>query len=798
MINSTLEDFDLTDPILKPKEEKKSNQKFHFFRCILVLYKRQFYTKFRTKTALFEIIFSLFLPFWILIISQVGHVDIEGSLNPDYDEHFKLGEDLGTFLAISKKATGSAKFFILPKNEKTEFLAKELFGDFSAFSVQIQYCDTIEEMKDRIYKTDNNGVGIHWINSNETDAEYNPIIEVYLQSMYGDPSQDLFRITRSVIARKHKRYSLAKSDSYVKRFAEPTIKLSVDLNMTLMIFSIWPVFFSATPDAQAVLDDRGLKVFTLMKLMGCPETAYWIVSFTTSLFMSIFPYIVHCFIVCYGAGLVGSSFWFILSLSFLFIISHICFLFFLVSLAKKPVHGRMFIIVFLLVSIFSCFAHHYFTLDENNYIPISKDIFSIIPFSAWQLLLADLVTKQNKYERPMSWNDFNLDSTYPISKGVYWLSFDAFLYFILFLFFNAVVSRPTGQPPLGWRGLFSLSKWKKLFRRNRRKFGSSMNNFDCPDMLSVSNLSKTYEGVTTTKALDDVNFSIKKGEIVIVIGPNGAGKSTLINILSGTLEPTEGSLQIFGTNTTDFSDLSDYLGICFQEDVIISTMTLRQNIELFATFRGLTKNEINHFISKHSSSLQLDHVLDSYAKDLSGGQKRKLCILISFLGNPPLIIMDEPAAGVDVQSRINIWKVISQLKDTSVMITSHALDEAEAICQRIMIVSKGRIPFAGTSTELRKQYKCGYILRLEPKIGCELTCLESVLDLIHNIIPEASPSDDVSNSIRIPVCDEVDVVLDMIDHKKEELGILTYSFSVEHLEDMLIKMIQSDEAALHI
>ena len=261
------------------KEIRKNARKSDFIMSIIGLFKRQFGTKIRVKSSLFEIIFSIVLPFVIIFISLLGRSVYNGSQDAPYDNHTQIGYDLGKFLAISKEASGKATFFILPRNEKTEFLAQELFGDFSKFDISIQYCDTLEEMEDLIYQTNNNGVGIYWKNSNETDAEYNPEVEVYLQSLYGNPSEDLFRITRSVISRKHKRYALAAIDTYSRQMASPDHIQALDLNMTLMIFSIWPVFFSATPDAQTVLDDRNTKIFTLMNLMGCPESAYFFVMF---------------------------------------------------------------------------------------------------------------------------------------------------------------------------------------------------------------------------------------------------------------------------------------------------------------------------------------------------------------------------------------------------------------------------------------------------------------------------------------------------------------------------------------
>ena len=307
----------------------------------------------------------------------------------------------------------------------------------------------------------------------------------------------------------------------------------------------------------------------------------------------------------------------------------------------------------------------------------------------------------------------------------------------------------------------------------------------------MKKLTKIYRGRKDEKAINDISFHIKRGEVIVMIGPNGAGKSTLMNILAGAIEPTDGKVNILGGPETDrFKELQQYLGIVFQDNVIINLLSVREHLYLFGAFRGVPEEEIDEAVDFFGEQLQLTHMLDNFAGDLSGGQKRKLCIAMSLLGNPPLVIMDEPTAGVDVQARQLIWKMISSLKDTTTIVTSHALEEAEAVSSRLFIASSGTLPFCGTSTELRNEYKCGYILGL----SATNDKYEPIIEIVKSIIPDAQVSEDRNDTMRLPVCDQIPKLLMKLEEKKEEIGLQSYSFAVEQLEDMLLKLIQTDEA----
>ena len=188
--------------------------------------------------------------------------------------------------------------------------------------------------------------------------------------------------------------------------------------------------------------------------------------------------------------------------------------------------------------------------------------------------------------------------------------------------------------------------------------------------------------------------------------------------------------------------------------------------------------------------MQLSHMMNNRAGDLSGGQKRKLCIGLSLLGNPAIVLMDEPTAGVDVQARQLIWKMISNLKNTTSLITNHALEEAEAVSSRLFIVAGGKVPFTGTSTEMREKYKCGYKLRVERDDGT----VGEVFDLAKSYIPDSKMLEDRTDSILIPVDREIVNFITEFSKREKELGVNSYSFQVEQIEDMLVKLIQSEEA----
>jgi ABC-type multidrug transport system ATPase subunit len=457
---------------------------------------------------------------------------------------------------------------------------------------------------------------------------------------------------------------------------------------------------------------------------------------------------------------------------------------FLTTFMKKASHGRILTVVILVLTLFFSSLHESFTLTETNTSESLKHLFSLIPLSAYEMAIMTFAEPCRLSYPPLQWADANrADLAYRPWYAVFWLAIDGWIFFLLFVLCNLVMARDFGSPPMHWRELFRASAWRRLFAR---RLATPMD--ISGKLIEVDGLSKTYRGEHDIVALTDVSFSIDAGEVVVIIGPNGAGKSTLMNILAGAVEPTAGTLRLARAAPVDhFKDVQRLLGVCFQQNVLIDLLTIREHFELFGTFRGLDDHDIQDAVTFSAHTLQLEAMMATRAGDLSGGQKRKLCIALSLLGRPPIVIMDEPTAGVDVQARQLIWKTIAQLHGTTTIVTSHALEEAEAVSSRLFVVAGGKIPFAGTSTELRNQCNCGYVLKVEGNAG-------AMLELAAAIVPGARLLQGREDTIEMPVCREVPEFMRRFDADKEAMGVVSWSFTVAQLEDVLLKLIETEEA----
>ena len=214
------------------------------------------------------------------------------------------------------------------------------------------------------------------------------------------------------------------------------------------------------------------------------------------------------------------------------------------------------------------------------------------------------------------------------------------------------------------------------------------------NVLSVKNLNKIYNSKDSNSinALNNLNLDVKEGEIFGLLGPNGAGKSTFINILAGTVIKTSGEVNVWGFNLDkNPRQVRASIGIVPQEIVLDPFFSPRKLLELQAGLYGVKKKErITDNILKLVS---LDKQANSYARSLSGGMKRRLLIAKALVHQPPIIFLDEPTAGVDVELRKNLWENVKSLnkQGVTIILTTHYLEEAEKMCNRIGILNKGNL-----------------------------------------------------------------------------------------------------------
>ena len=222
------------------------------------------------------------------------------------------------------------------------------------------------------------------------------------------------------------------------------------------------------------------------------------------------------------------------------------------------------------------------------------------------------------------------------------------------------------------------------------------------DAISIKNLRKEYKDVVAVKGL---NLDIKEGELFSLLGVNGAGKTTAIKMLSTLTKPTSGDALVLGHSIlTEGDKIKGLIDISTQETAIARKLTVKENIEFYAKLSGQNKDEIEETKRYVYQYFDLDTVQNKKAYKLSGGWQRKLSIALALVSKPKILFLDEPTLGLDVIARRELWNVIKSLKkNMTIILTTHYMEEAEALSDRIGIMKDGSLLFVGTKEELYKK-----------------------------------------------------------------------------------------------
>jgi ABC-2 type transport system ATP-binding protein len=236
------------------------------------------------------------------------------------------------------------------------------------------------------------------------------------------------------------------------------------------------------------------------------------------------------------------------------------------------------------------------------------------------------------------------------------------------------------------------------------------------DIISISDLSKVFTGRKTVTAVDTISFSVRQGEIFGLLGPNGAGKSTLIRILTTLLKPTTGTAIVAGFDVQkDPEMIRTVIGVCPQNSTLDMELTAYDNLEFYGKLTGVSDNILPTRIEDLLKMVNLCDRADSAVSTFSGGMRRKLEIVRAFIHHPRILFLDEPTIGLDPESRREVWNQITHLNrdDTTIILTTHYMDEAEKLCNRIAFMDEGRLISLDTPDNLKHSLSTGDIIEIE-------------------------------------------------------------------------------------
>ncbi|BFZ21348.1 hypothetical protein BsWGS_24386 [Bradybaena similaris] len=316
--------------------------------------------------------------------------------------------------------------------------------------------------------------------------------------------------------------------------------------------------------------------------------------------------------------------------------------------------------------------------------------------------------------------------------------------------------------------------------------------------MRISSLTKSFkQDDKIQNAVDGFCLDIYEGQITCLLGHNGAGKTTLINMLTGVIPPTSGNAQIMGLDITHSSDLEQIrkrCGICPQHNILYDDLSCREHLEMFANIKGVPSPLINATVEQALVDVDLKSQSETFARNLSGGQKRKLSVAIALIGDPKLIFLDEPTAGMDPFSRRHLWSLLKRMKEGKVvLLTTHFMDEADILADRKAFIRKGKLRCCGSSLFLKNKFGVGYHLTMVVEPNCDV---DNVTDLLRTAIPEVEHTrthgKEISYTVPLQDVSKFSDLFSNLDQVAESHGIKSYGVSMTTLEEVFLKL-EADE-----
>ena len=322
--------------------------------------------------------------------------------------------------------------------------------------------------------------------------------------------------------------------------------------------------------------------------------------------------------------------------------------------------------------------------------------------------------------------------------------------------------------------------------------------------ISIRGLRKVYPsrlGVPPKVAVHDLWLGIHTGEVFGLLGINGAGKTSAMKMLTNDVYPTTGDAYLTGLSIlTSQQSIKEKIGFCPQFDALIGTLTAREHLQLFARLKGVDERILSQYVQSMIDYLGLqDGIADRPCKGYSGGNKRKLCVGMALIGNPPVIFLDEPSTGMDPASRRFMWNLIAHtMKGRAVILTTHSMEESEALCQRIAIMVGGSLRCLGSAQRLKSLYGSGYQLEVNLADGSRKA---QFVDWLRSVYQHAAVLEEQETLIKYEIGRQTDKgepvtiggLFRHMERVKAEYGIKEYAVSETSLEQIFIRFAQTQK-----
>ncbi|XP_068306286.1 ABC transporter A family member 10-like [Pyrus communis] len=646
-----------------------------------------------------------------------------------------------------------------------------------------------------------------WYNSSLTDGydqsstlrvgrSLNLASNAYLQFLEGSSTKMLFE--------------------FVKEFPKPLSARTSMLDIPSVIgplFYTWIVLLLFPVVLRYLVYEKQQNLRIMMKMHGLGDAPYWMISYAYFLTVSS---IYMLFFIAVGS-IIGLKFFTINDYSIQFVFY---FIYLNLQIAVAFLVASMFsnvkactVISYILVFGTGLLADNLFqSIIEDE--SVSKRVIILIQlypgFSLYRGLY-EFAQYPIQYKKVgMRWGDLS-DGSNGMREVLIIMVIEWFVVLLVAYCIDQLVS--SGKSPFVFLQRFRKKKLPSLRRPSMQGQGSSSIQMEKPDVcheiemverlvverdtshaIVCDNLQKVYpgrDGNPDTFAVKGCSLALPRGECFGMLGPNGAGKTSFISMMIGLTKPTSGTGYVHGMDIrTQMNKIYSSMGFCPQHDLLWETLTGREHLLFYGRLKNLKGSALMQVVEESLKSVNLFHggVPDKQAGKYSGGMKRKLSVAISLIGDPKVVYMDEPSTGLDPASRNHLWNVIKSAKqDRAIILTTHSMEEAEVLCDRLGIFVDGRMQCIGNPKELKARYGGSYIFTMTTSWDHE----EEVERMVRNLSPNALKTYRLSGTQKFELPkNEVRIadVFHTVECAKRRFAVFAWGVVDTTLEDVFIKV----------
>ncbi|XP_055306584.1 phospholipid-transporting ATPase ABCA3-like [Sitodiplosis mosellana] len=307
--------------------------------------------------------------------------------------------------------------------------------------------------------------------------------------------------------------------------------------------------------------------------------------------------------------------------------------------------------------------------------------------------------------------------------------------------------------------------------------------------VRVNHLHKIYSNKKV--AVNHLTLNIFDDQITVLLGHNGAGKTTAMLMLTGMLPPSSGSAIINGYDIRkNIQKARSSIGLCPQHNILFDELTVREHMEFYARLKGMSKSEVQNEVDRYTAQLEMESMIDKRSKDLSGGMKRKLSVALALCGESKVVFLDEPTSGMDPAARRHLWDLLlNEKKGRTILMTTHFMDEADVLGDRVAIMADGELKCYGTPFFLKKRFGSGYRLVCVKNNGCNSG---KITELLRTFIPNIGLHKEVAGELTyiLPVdyVNKFEEMFQCLEEKQNELNLNSFGVSLTPLEEVFLKV----------